>query len=143
MWYIRIIRFCSNFTSIWSKYLSNNVWKNFRFARSENQFFQKFDIEILLCYRCKFWHWKSKVSPCIIWYTLGHMLGKLEPNRIVRNVQNFEFEFEFYNKKPSFLKPFFEKMLTPFCKPFLQLNKCLMVSYYFSDYHLSVFQTLW
>ena len=26
----RTIRFCSNFTSMWSKYLSNNVWRDFR-----------------------------------------------------------------------------------------------------------------
>ena len=28
------IRFCSNFTSMWSKYLSNNVWRDFRLPMS-------------------------------------------------------------------------------------------------------------
>ena len=28
------MRFCSNFTSMWSKYLSNNVWREFRLPMS-------------------------------------------------------------------------------------------------------------
>ena len=28
------IQFCSNFTSMWSKYLSNNVWRDFRLPMS-------------------------------------------------------------------------------------------------------------
>ena len=31
---VRIIQFCSNFTSMWSKYLSNNVWRDFRLLMS-------------------------------------------------------------------------------------------------------------
>ena len=31
---LRTIRFCSNFTSMWSKYLSNNVWRDFRLPMS-------------------------------------------------------------------------------------------------------------
>ena len=74
----RIIRFCSNFLSIWSNYISNDVWKKFRLSmsgsvmvtwnfRSENQFLQLIWHQNLPWYRCKFWLWKSKVSPYIIW----------------------------------------------------------------------------
>ena len=31
---VRTIRFCSNFTSMWFKYLSNNVWSDFRLSMS-------------------------------------------------------------------------------------------------------------
>ena len=37
----------------------------------------KFAIKILLCYRCKCWHWKSKVSSYIIWYVFGLYAGKI------------------------------------------------------------------
>ena len=30
----RTIRFCSNFTSMWSKYVSNNVWRDFQLPMS-------------------------------------------------------------------------------------------------------------
>ena len=36
---------------------------------------------------------------------LDHMLAKLEPNRMVQNVQNFEL----FDINPSFLKPFLIK----------------------------------
>ena len=41
-------------------------------------------------------------------------LAKFEPNRTVRNVQNFELL-----TKIEFLKAIFDKALTPFCKTFL------------------------
>ena len=33
-WIFLTKRFCSNFTSMWSKYLSNNVWKKYRLPMS-------------------------------------------------------------------------------------------------------------
>ena len=42
---------------------------------------------------------------------LDHILTKFEPNRMVRNVQ----KFEFLDKNPTFKKNIFDKELTPFC----------------------------
>ena len=76
------VRFCSSFTSLWSKYISNNVWRDFRLPMSGSviigngnilvimldrniNFCSKFAMTTPPCYRCKFWHCKSKVSPNI------------------------------------------------------------------------------
>ena len=59
-----------------------NVWRDFRPPMSVSvtvnrklnrklNFCGKFAIKTFLCYRCKYWHWNSKVSPYIIWYVLG------------------------------------------------------------------------
>ena len=45
---------------------------------------------------------------------LIHMLEKFDPNRMTRNVHNFEF----YYKKQSFLKSILDKALTPLCNAF-------------------------
>ena len=57
----RAIRFSSNFTSMWFKYLSNNVWRDFRCQHQlcnirypivKSIFFGTFVIKTLPCYRC-------------------------------------------------------------------------------------------
>ena len=50
-WWFWTIQFCSNFTSIWSKYLSNNIWRylnRLSMSTPENQFWSKFAIKNLL-----------------------------------------------------------------------------------------------
>ena len=65
---LRTIRFCSKFTRMWSKCLTNNVWTDFilatsgsamviKHARSENNFCSKFGVKVpRLCYICWCWH---------------------------------------------------------------------------------------
>ena len=64
------IPFCSNSTSMWSKYLSNNVWRDFRLPMpalatvAGKNFNGKFTTKLIfrsgiLYYHCWCWHWKS------------------------------------------------------------------------------------
>ena len=75
--------------------------------------------------------WKSKFSTCIIWYVLGHMLARFEPNRMIRNVQNFE-----HDKNPLFLIPLLTKRWRHFARRLCSWNNCLMVL------ELRIFQTI-
>ena len=36
-----------------------------------------------------YWHWKSKVSPCIILYVFRQYVAKFKPNRMVQNTHIF------------------------------------------------------
>ena len=66
---VRTIRFCSNSTSTWSKYLSSYVWRDLiklQMSASEHKipdwkisFCSKFAVKTLPCYSCYCWHWKS------------------------------------------------------------------------------------
>ena len=75
------IQFCSNSTSMWSKWLSNNVWRYFRRPMSaeatvaEQSFNGKFTAKIDYHRWC--WHWKSKFSPYIIWWVFGPNAGEI------------------------------------------------------------------
>ena len=103
--------FFSNFTSMWSTYLSNNIWRD----RKIN-FCGKFAIKTLSCYRC--WHWKSKVSPYVLWTTCWRNLNH---NRMVRNVPNLEVLTKngAFKIETSQFQNHFRQALTPFCKTFL------------------------
>ena len=73
------IRYFLNLTSLWSKCLSNNLWRDFRLPMSATvmvkkmkiNFFSKSAIKTCTSYRYKCWHWKSIVCLHIIWYVLG------------------------------------------------------------------------
>ena len=56
-----------------------------------------------------------KSLPTLFDMCLDHMLVKLEENRLVRNIQNFEL----FHKKPGLFKALFDKALTPSWKMFL------------------------
>ena len=70
-----------NFASTCSRpiYISNNVWRDFltsefqhmhgRFLMPRETASAKIDFPIVhfMCYHYKRWHWKSKVSPYIVW----------------------------------------------------------------------------
>ena len=43
-------------------------WWQYKMNDRKTNFCNKFAIKTLLCYRCKYCHQKSKVSPYIIWY---------------------------------------------------------------------------
>ena len=110
--YLFIIRFCLSFVSMWSRHLSNNVWRDSRLPMPASvmvlhkmpnrkiNFCSKFAIETLLCYRYKCWHRKSKVSinyliciwtTCwwnlnqIIWSKMCKILSFINKNRILKN----------------------------------------------------------
>ena len=112
---VRTIRFCSNSTSMWSKYLSNNVWRNFRLPMSASE----------MVYNIKYPIEKSifalnlplKLSPATIANAdigsqislhtlfdkyLDHTLVKFKQNRMVQTTRNFKL----FDRKPGFLKLF-------------------------------------
>ena len=62
----------------------------------------------------------------IIWYVLGPHVGQIwtEPNRMVRNVQNFDF----FGQQTEFFKPFLTKRWRLFARRFYSWNNCLMVN---------------
>ena len=83
---------------------------------------------------CWCWHWKSKVSPYIIWY-LDHMLVKFEQNRMVQSIQNFEL----FDQK---LFTILTKHWYHFGKRFCDWYNCFYAKLLIQRlYHLSVFQT--
>ena len=90
-----IIRFGSNFANRFFKYVSNNLWRNFRlpvstFATVAQKIFNRkftakiaFPIGLFMLPLYWLWHWKFKVSPHIIWYVFGPHVWNL--NKIVWN----------------------------------------------------------
>ena len=103
-WKFRVIwtiRFCSNFTSMWSKYLPNNVWRDFKLPISalamvarksfNGKFTTKIDFPfgyfilplLMLTLEVKSLSIHYFIS---IWTTLV----KFEQNHMVRTIQNFE-----------------------------------------------------
>ena len=95
------IQFCSNFTSMWSKDVSNNVGRDFRLQMLA------FYVTINNVY----------IGSLNFLYTLfdkhfDHMLVKFEQNRMNWNLQ----DFEVLGKKCLII---FEKVFTPFWKTFL------------------------
>ena len=121
------IQFCSNFTSMWPKYLSDNVWRHLRHPRSasatvaEKSFNGKFTAKIGIFD----WVFYITIADAVIGslkslHTLSnnfvkyldHMLVKFEQNCMVRTVQNFEL----FDKKWLTI---IDKVLTPFWKRFL------------------------
>ena len=111
---VRTIQFCSNFTNMWSKYLSNNVWRDFRLSmsvsamvtyntRSENQFLRKFAVFPATISNADIRSLKSLHT--FLKECLYHMLVEFEQNRMVQTTRNFKL----FNKKPRFQKLFLTK----------------------------------
>ena len=111
------IQFCSNFTRMWSKYLSNNVWRDFRLPMSalatvaEKSFNGKFTAKIdfpLEYYILPLLLLILEVlSRTLFDKYLDHMLVKFEQKHTVQTLQNFElFDKKWLNT--------FDKVLTPF-----------------------------
>ena len=116
---IQTIRFCSNFTSMWSKYLSNNVWRDFisngdiKYPIGESSIFAVNLLKLCITTVANV----SIGSICIHSFKkcLYHMLVKCEQNCMVQTTHNIEL----FDKNVGFLKTIFDKALTPFCKTFL------------------------
>ena len=113
------IRFGSDFVRMWSRYLSNNVWRNIRlpvsaFATVARRSFNGKLTTLRTGILCYYYWLKSLpgVSPFIIDKYLDHMLVKFEQNRMLRKIQNFS---AFWQKWLTI----FEKGLTLFWKMFL------------------------
>ena len=120
----RTIRFGSNFASMWSKYVSNNVWRNFRlvvfaFATVARESLKANLLQKLIIRsgilgtitEADIGSLKSlHTLLAIIWYKyLDLMLVKFEQNRMIPNIQNFEP----FGKKWLTI---YVKVLTPFWK---------------------------
>ena len=77
----------------------------------------KSDIKTFQSYCCKCWHWKSTVSAYIVWYVFGAHTGEIWTKSYGPIYTKFWF---FFWRKPDFLKTIFDKVLTLFCKTFVQ-----------------------
>ena len=102
-------------------------------------FCSKFAIKTLPCYCCKFWHWKSKVSPYIIWYVFGTLDDKIWTKLYCPKCitfwalwqQNWVFQNQFKQRVDAILQD---------VSVVKQLyNEKLVIS----DHYLPVFQKLW
>ena len=104
--------FLSNFTSLWSKYLplmygetldfqcQHQSWQHKMHDQKIN-FWSKFAINILSCYRCKRWHWKFEVSTHYlirIWTTCWWNLNQIVWPKM--------YKILIFWQKIEFLKPF-------------------------------------
>ena len=125
---VRTTRFCSNFTSVWSKYVSNNVWRDFN--TTSNVSISNGNIKYPIVKSIFAVNLLLKLFPATVANAniaslkslhtflikcLYYMLVKFEQSRIVQTTRNFKL----FDKKLSFLKPFLTKALTPFWKTFL------------------------
>ena len=108
-----IVRFCSNFTRMWSKYLSNNVWRDLSldFQCQHHQYGNiKYPIgKSIFAVNLPLQLFPSTVGNADIGSLkslsihslkkcLYHMLVKFEQNRMVQTTRNFEL----FDKKPVF-----------------------------------------
>ena len=85
---------------------------------------------------CWCWHWKSKVSPYIIWYVFGPHAGEIWTKSYGPKYTKF---WAFWPK----IVHHFDKALIPFWKTFLWLIQLFYAKLLIQRlYHLSVFQTL-
>ena len=71
-----------------------------------------------------------------------HMLLKFQQNRMVQTTRNFELFDEELFCFVVFFWPFLTKRWRYFGRRSCSWNNCLMLNYWFPDYHLSVFQRL-
>ena len=107
-------RFCSNFTCIWPKYLSNNVWRDFRLLMLGSIMVTNLPLKIFCATVAIADNGSEKSHHTLFCTYLDHMLAKFKPNRMVQNVQNVEF----FDKKLDFLKPFLTKRCRHFARRF-------------------------
>ena len=147
------IRFSSNFVTMWSKYVSNNVWKTSDLRCQHLQkWYEKIQILILFSNLMEKSWFSNRIFYVIITNAdieslkslhtlfdkyLNHMLMKFEQNRMLRNIQNFEL----FGKK--MVNHFWESIDAILDDVVSDWTKCLMKkNYQFKDYHLSVFQNI-
>ena len=119
------VRFRSNSTSLWFKYLSNNVWRDFRLPMSalatvagksyNGKFTAKIDFPFVRAFYIAITD--ADIGSLNSLHTLfgkylDHMLVNFEQNRMVRTIQNFEL----FDKKSLTI---FDKVTKPFWKTFL------------------------
>ena len=125
----------SNFTSMCCKYLPNNVWRsrlqtskvsvsnsNIKFPIGKPIFVVNLPLKLSRATIANDDTGSLKSLHTLFDTHLDHMLAKFEPNRLVRNVQNFDL----FDKNQVF-KTIFDKTLTPFCKTFLWLKQLLLM----------------
>ena len=126
------MQLCSNFTSLWSKYLSNNVWRDFRLRTSAlaTAAGESFNSNVFFFFFFFFFLQNSKFYITIFdgdivslksIHTLfdkylDYMMVKFEQNRMVQTIQNFDL----FDKK---WLSFFDKVFTPIYKTFLWLKR--------------------
>ena len=114
----RTMRFCSNFTSMWSKYFSNNVRRDFRPSVSNGnlKWPDRGSIFAVILPLKLFRATVANANPeslksrhTLLDTYLDYMLEKFESNRLPRNLHNIIF----LDKKSSSFKTIFDKALTP------------------------------
>ena len=126
------IQFCLNFTSMWPKYLSNNVWRDIRLPMSaiETVAGKSLTLNLLqklifrsgilyMYYHCWCWHWSLKSL---------HTLFKKKWLTIFDKVLTIaDADIEVWSLSIHYLKrkwlTIFDKVLTPFWKTFLWLKQ--------------------
>ena len=133
----RTMRFCSNFTSMWFKYLSNNVWRDFRLKNvSVSNGNLKFPIgKPIFAVNLSLKLSRTTVTNATTeslksLHTLfdtfsDYILAKFEPNRIVWNVQ----KLNYWTKNQVLLKPFLTKRWSHFVRRFCGWYNYLIVNY--------------
>ena len=114
---VRTIQFCSNYTSMWSKYLSNNVWRDFRLpmsasamvtwiTRSENRFLQYLPLKLFPATVANADIESLKSLHTLFSKYMDHTLVKFEQNCKVQTTRNFEL----FDKKPGFSNHFWQSV---------------------------------
>ena len=126
---VRTMRFPSNFTSMWSKYFSSNVWEILDFQCQHQQWLYKIpDRKINFCSNLLLKLFPATVANADIGSLkslhtflkmLYHILMKFEPNC---NIPNYTKVLSFLIKN-RFFKTIFDKAMTPLWKTFLQLKQ--------------------
>ena len=121
----RIIRFCSYFSSMWSKYLSNNILRVFRLPMSASVKFQNLKINFAVNLTLKLFratgentNTGSRKSLHTLFDTysiLGLHVGKIWTKSYRLKFTKF---WGFWQKSRSF-KTIVDKMSKPFCDKFL------------------------
>ena len=129
------MQFCSNFTSMWSKYLSNNVWRDFWLPMSalatvagknfNGKFTAKFDFPHARVFYITIVDGdigSLKSLHTLFDKYLDHMLVKFEQNRMGWTIQNFEL---FGKKWLTILTKFWRHFERRYC----DRNNSLMINY--------------
>ena len=145
---VRTIRLCSNYTSMWSKYLSNNVWRDFRFSNvkisngnikypiEKSIFCSIFAVKnsTLLSLLMLSWEVLSLYIHYLIniWTTCWEIWTKLYGPKYTN--------FWAFDKKPGFLKNISDKALTPIWKTFMYLKQLLNAKLLISRLPSGIFQ---
>ena len=121
----------SNFTSMWFKYLANNVWRDFRLSMSASVMIKCPIGKSIFAVNLPLKLFRATVDNADIgslkslhtYLTkcLYRMLVKFEQNCVVQTTRHFELfeKKKKKKKKPCFFTTIFDKALMPFWKTFL------------------------